>query len=190
MTADQLLVFDLVANALCERELLTINLSALSDIDIGREKFRLEVQRLIKVFGQGVHSPEQSSTAQRVGRTLQANLSSTCIAQLIERQTRASVQAQSAPAFLSIAGPSDVLSHSAKGGSSTKTATTSSLPGSPPHNQNADPLSGGPPIPLQQIDTPVSDASQVRQPIVPPAPATSTTTNDLHLCIEAGSRHF
>jgi hypothetical protein len=100
MTADQLLVFDLVVNALCERELLTINLSALSDIDIGREKFRLEVQRLTKVFGQGVHSPEQSSTAQRVARTLQANLSSTYIAQLIERQTRASVQAQSARKIL------------------------------------------------------------------------------------------
>ena len=94
-TAEQLLVFDLVSATLCEGELLTTNLSALSDIDIGPVKFCREVGRLIKVFGQDVHSPEQSSIAQRVARNLQINRSSTYIAQLIERRTRSSFHAQS-----------------------------------------------------------------------------------------------
>jgi hypothetical protein len=94
-TAEQLLIFDLVSATLCEQELLAINLAALSDIDIGRERFHQEVQRLIQVFGQDVYSSDQSSVAQRVARTLQLNRSSAYIAQLIERQTRASVQAQS-----------------------------------------------------------------------------------------------
>jgi hypothetical protein len=94
-TAEQLLVFDIVSAALCEQELLAINLAALSDIDIGVERFHQEVQRLIKVFGQDVNSPEQTSIAQRVARTLQLNRSSAYIAQLIERQTRASVHARS-----------------------------------------------------------------------------------------------
>jgi len=50
---------------------------------------------LIKVFGQDVHSPEQSSIAQRVARNLQINRSSTYIAQLIERRMRSSFHAQS-----------------------------------------------------------------------------------------------
>jgi hypothetical protein len=103
--AEQLLVFDLVSATLCEGELLTINLSALSDIDIGPIKLCREVQRLIKVFGQDVHSRERSSTAQRVARTLQVNRSSAYIAQLIERQTRASLQAQSTGTTLQIPTP-------------------------------------------------------------------------------------
>jgi hypothetical protein len=103
--AEQLLVFDLVSAALCEDELLIINLSALSDIDIGRERFHREVQRLIKVFGQDVHSPKEPKIAKRVARTLQVNRSSAYIAQLIERQTRASVKAQSTGKTLHIPPP-------------------------------------------------------------------------------------
>ena len=78
---------------MCSGELQVINLAALSDLDIGSREFQREVRRLTWIFGLDVHFEAQTLVEKRAAVILRECLYSAHVAQSIELQTRASVQA-------------------------------------------------------------------------------------------------
>jgi hypothetical protein len=92
-TPENLLIFDAISTAMCSEELQAINLATLCDIEMGPILFLRDVQRLVKIYGQNLHSEARSRVGKCAAIVLQEDDSSAYVAQLIEWRARASVQA-------------------------------------------------------------------------------------------------